>query len=118
MHFLILLVLVVLVVAHEDTPPPLPDTAPIRFALDELDRVAIVHNRDFRPKYIECQNLMADYYDGLIRGSHTVGDEHIKTLDQSRLIGRLKICASRLKEYNEDLQDKLEDFADAVGDIE
>ncbi len=114
MQFLLLLVLFV----HEDIPPPLPDTVEIRFTMDELDRVAIVHNRDLRPIYLECQDLVNDYYNGLMTGSHTVGDERIKSLDQLQIIGRLRNCASRLENATEDLLDKMDDFSDAVGDLE
>jgi len=115
MQFLLLLVLFTI---HEDTQPPLPDTAPIRFAKDELDRVAILHNRDVRPTYVVCQNLVNDYYNGLMTGSHTVGNEQTKSLDQLQIIGKLRHCASRLKEATEDLLDKMDDFSDAVGDLE
>ena len=81
MHLLVVLLAVQLGNFTDDIPLPDPEaTAPIRFALDELDRLAIIHNKYFTPKYVECMELLNDYYDGVIRGSFTVGDEKVKSL--------------------------------------
>lgn len=100
---------------------PLPDpedTAPIRFALDELDRLALRHNEHFRPKYDECLGLLHAYADLILVGSFTVGDERIKTLEQLQAGGRLKVCTKQLREEWESLKDQLEDFKDAVNKLE
>ena len=51
-------------------------------------------------------------------GSFTVGDEGTKQLEQLQVLGRLKNCAKQLEKFNENMHDKLEDFSDAVGDLE
>lgn len=122
MQFLILIALSLQLAGGDK--PPLPsrsEIAPILFAMDEQDRVAITHNRDFRPKFIECQELLGDYYDQLIVGAMTVGSDafqQAKTLKQLQLFGKLKRCAKDLKNAGGKLQDKLDDFQDAVGDID
>ena len=93
--------------------PTAQNTAEIRFAVDELDRVAIVHNRDFRPKYLECQTLLNEYFDEVLEQSA----EYTRTLDQLQLLSKLRTCSKELKKTNDLMRDKLNDFKDAVGDI-
>ena len=103
----------------DDIPLPDPEaTAPIRFALDELDRLALTHNKNFRGKYMECLDLLHNYADHIILGSFTVGDEGVKALEQSQIGGRLKVCTKQLLEEWESLKDQVEDLKDAVNKLE
>ncbi len=93
--------------------PSAQSTAPVRFALDELDRVAIFHNREFRPKYKECQDLMNAYYDIVLEET----GQYTKTVDQLSTLGRLRTCAKDLEKSNKDLNSRLKDFSSSVKDI-
>lgn len=119
MQLLVALLAVQLGNFTDDIPLPDPEaTAPIRFALDELNRLAITHNKNFRPKYDDCLDLLHAYADLIILGSFTVGDEGVKTLEQSRAGGRLKVCTQQLLEEWKSLKNQIEDFDDAVNKLE
>jgi len=93
-----------------------PDTAPIRFALDELNRLAIAHNKGFRPTYDLCQSLLNAYIDVRVSEGQDFGK--VVSLKQLQLIGKLKGCASQLEKDYKKLKADIEGFSKPVDKLE
>jgi len=83
----------------------------LQFAADELDRVAITHNENFRPTYLECQTILNELSDAT---ETTQTDERI--LDISVLVakGKLERCSEDLSDDWERVSKKIADFKTAA----
>ncbi len=55
----------------------------LQFASDELDRVAITHNENFRPTYLECQTIINE-----LAGAMEASETSERVLDISVLVAR------------------------------
>lgn len=66
----------------------------LRYTSDLLDRVAIEHNDNFRPTYVECQNLLSILATELRLNPPTEMALNIKVLQGKN---KLKLCSSELQ---------------------
>jgi len=84
----------------------------LQFAADELDRVAIVHNEQFRPTYLECQAALNE----LAAQPNRTNE---KTLDISVLVaqGKLERCSEELSDDWERVSKKIADFKTAANHL-
>jgi len=83
----------------------------LQFAFDELDRVAIVHNEQFRPTYIECQSILNE-----VANATETNQTDAKILDISVLVakGKLGRCSEELSDDWERVGKKIADFKTAA----
>ena len=86
----------------------------LKFAADELDRVAIIHNSQFRPTYLECQATLNKLSDA---SETNQTDEGI--LDISVLVaqGKLERCSEELSDDWESVGKKIKDFRSAATNL-
>jgi ribosomal protein S3 len=83
----------------------------LQFVSGELDRVAISHNENFRPTYLECQSIISELADAM-----EASDTREGVLDISVLIawGKLKHCSEKLSDDGSKMEKKIEDFRRAA----
>ena len=83
----------------------------LHFVSDELDRVAITHNENFRPTYLECQSIISELADAM-----EASDTSERVLDISVLVarGKLKHCSEKLSDDWGEMEKKIEDFRRAA----
>ncbi len=86
----------------------------LQFVFDELDRVAITHNENFRPTYLECQTIINELADAM-----EASDTSERVLDISVLVaqGKLKHCSEKLSDDWGKMEKKIEDFRRAAGRV-
>jgi len=83
----------------------------LHFLSDELDRVAITHNENFRPTYLECQTIIHELADAM-----EASEERERVLDIPVLVarGKLKHCSEKLSDDWGKMEKKIEDFRRAA----
>ena len=83
----------------------------LQFVSDELDRVAITHNENFRPTYLECQTII-----NALAGAMEASETRERVLDISVLVarGKLKHCSEKLSDDWGKMEKKIEDFRRAA----
>ena len=83
----------------------------LHFVSDELDRVAITHNENFRPTYLVCQSIISELADAM-----EASDTSERVLDISVLVarGKLKHCSEKLSDDWGEMEKKIEDFRRAA----
>ena len=86
----------------------------LQFAADELDRVAIIHNEQFRPTYLECQATLNELSDAAETNQTSEG-----ILDISVLVakGKLERCSEDLSGDWEKVSKKIADFKTAANHL-
>ena len=89
-------------------------TASLQFVADELDRVAIVHNKSFRPVYMDCQAELNDLHAYNIDRPPRAGILDYGVVSRER---SLQDCSRDLKDAWEDVQARIENFDEAVDSL-
>ncbi len=83
----------------------------LQFVFDELDRVTITHNENFRLTYLECQAIINELADAM-----EASEASERVLDIPVLIarGKLKHCSEKLSDDWGEMEKKIEDFRRAA----
>jgi len=92
-----------------------PRVTNVRFAADELDRIAITHNRHFRPTYDECQMALNELAARLIEVPPKENVLDIKVLEAK---ARLSLCADKLESAYNRLDPEVRGFKKAVDSLQ
>lgn len=91
-----------------------PRVNSVQFASDELDRLAITHNRHFRPTYDECQMALNELEVRLIEVPPKENVLDIKVLEAQ---AALTLCADNLEIAYDRLGPGVKGFKKAVGSL-
>ena len=81
------------------------------YVSDKLDVIAVEHNENFKPTYMECQTILNDLAIELQLNPPTEMALNIKVLQGKN---KLKLCSSELQKDWERLGNKLGEFQSAT----
>ena len=92
-----------------------PRVTSVQFAIDELHRVAITHNRHFRPTYDECQMALNEL---AVRLMEVPPKENVLDIRVLEAKARLTLCAKKLSTAYDDVGPSVRNFKKAVDSLQ